>query len=182
MPNAMTTLLLRRLRSDRFTGWIAYTFAINRRRDSTGHVFPPSQDRRHDINLVGNWQFRKYTLATRYNLATGTPYTYLNGSYTRLRLNPSTGEYEERDDGPPQFLASERNGARLPATQRFDVSLMRNGHIKNVAVAPYLSVVNAMNAKNVFTYVFDYAAHPVPTRVTLHQLSIVPTFGVAVSW
>jgi hypothetical protein len=174
--------LLRRLRSDRFTGWIAYTFAINSRRDSAGNKFAPSQDRRHDVNLVGNWQYRKYTLAARYNFATGTPYTYLTGSYTRLRFNPGTGEYEERDDGPPQFLASERNGARLPATQRFDVSIMRNGHIRKTAVAPYLSVVNAMNIKNVFTYVFDYTAYPVPTRVTLHQLSIVPTIGVAISW
>jgi hypothetical protein len=59
---------------------------------------------------------------------------------------------------------------------------MRNGHIRKVAVAPYLSVVNAMNIKNVFTYVFDYTAYPIPTRITLHQLSIVPTIGVAISW
>ena len=175
-------LLLRRLRSDRFTGWIAYTFAINSRRDSAGHRFSPSQDRRHDLNVVGNWQYRKYTLATRYNLATGTPYTYLTGSYARLRFNPTTGDYEQRDDGPPQYLASEKNGARLPATHRFDVSLMRNGHIRGTAVSPYLSIVNAMNSRNVFTYVFDYTAYPVPTRVTLHQLSIVPTVGLAVAW
>jgi hypothetical protein len=59
---------------------------------------------------------------------------------------------------------------------------MRNGHIRGVAVAPYLSIVNSTNAKNVFTYVFDYTAFPVPTRTTIHQLSIVPTFGVSIAW
>jgi hypothetical protein len=59
---------------------------------------------------------------------------------------------------------------------------MRNGHIRGVAVAPYLSIVNSTNAHNVFTYVFDYAARPIPKRTTVHQLSIVPTIGVAISW
>ena len=174
--------LLRGLRSDRFTGWIAYTFAINRRRDSAGTKFSPAQDRRHDVNLVGNWQLDGWTLASRYNLATGTPYTYLTGSYRRLRFDPVTGMYQDGDDGPPQYLTGDRNGARLPATQRLDFSVMRNGHIRGVAVSPYLSIVNTTNAKNVFTYVFDYTAYPSPRRTTLHQLSIVPTIGVSVAW
>lgn len=174
-------VLLRRLRSDRFTGWIAYTFAVNTRRDSAGNRFAPSQDRRHDVNLVGNWQYQKYTIGARYNYASGTPYTYLTGSYQRLRFNPITGRYES-EDGPPQYLTSDRNGERLPATQRLDFSVMRNGHMGRVAVAPYVSIVNMTNAKNVFTYVFDYAAYPVPTRTTVHQLSIVPTFGVSIAW
>ena len=174
--------LLRRLRSDVFTGWIAYTFAVNTRRDSAGNKFSPSQDRRHDLNLVGNWQYRKYTLSGRYNLATGTPYTYITGSYQRYRLNPATGRYENDQYAADQYLTGGRNGDRLPTTQRLDLSVMRNGHIRGVGVAPYLSVVNATNAKNVFTYVFDYRVFPVPTRTTIHQLSIVPTIGVSIGW
>jgi hypothetical protein len=62
------------------------------------------------------------------------------------------------------------------------VSAVRNGHIRGVAVSPYISIVNTLNSKNVFTYVFDYSTYPVPTRTTLHQLSIVPTLGLSFAW
>ncbi len=174
--------LLRQLRSEKFTGWAAYTFVINRRRDGAGNRFTPAQDRRHDVNLVGNWKHTKYTLGFRYNLATGTPYTYITGSYHRQRVDPTTGYYgEDESFGGFQFIPGSRNGERLPTTHRLDLSVMRNGHIRGVSVSPYLSVVNATNARNVFTYVFNYRASP-PRRTTIHQLSIVPTFGVAIGW
>jgi hypothetical protein len=174
--------LLRQLRSDKFTGWAAYTFAVNTRRDGAGNEFSPAQDRRHDLNVVGNWQHTKYTLGFRFNLATGTPYTFIKGTYERLRLDPVTGRYiEDESNGSYQFIAGDRNGGRLPATKRLDLSVMRNGHIRGTAVAPYLSIVNSMNSKNVFTYFFDYADRP-PTRKSIHQLSIVPTIGVSVAW
>ena len=173
-------VMLRQFQKARFSGWAAYTFAINRRTSISGKNFYPAQDRRHDLNLVGSWRHTRYDFSARYNFATGTPYSFVAGSFDRLRYDPETREYQGRSD-VPQFLVNERNGARLPPTQRLDLSVTRNGHIRGVAVSPYLSIVNSTNAKNVFTYVFDYQSRP-PKRTTLHQLSIVPTIGVSVAW
>jgi hypothetical protein len=178
-------LMLRRLKARRFTGWVSYTFEYNRRRDSTGHSFAPAQDRRHDLNAVGGWTFRKYTVGGRLNLATGTPYTYVTGSYDRKDYDGLSGGFVELDQSisatTPQYLLGPRNGDRYPSTVRLDLNVSRDAHIGSVAVAPYLSVVNATNAQNVFIYSFDYRQQP-PTRTTVHQLSIVPTFGAAISW
>lgn len=171
-------VMLRQFRTRTFSGWAAYTFAISERTSLDGTTFSPAQDRRHDLNLVGGWEFKRYTLGARYNLATGTPYSYITGMYDRVRYDPITGGYNNAD---PQFLIDERNGERLPATHRLDLGVTRHGHIRGASVSPYLSIVNTTNAKNVFTYVFDYTVRP-PKRISVHQLSIVPTFGVAIAW
>jgi hypothetical protein len=41
--------------------------------------------------------------------------------------------------------------------------------------------MNVYNAHNVFGYVFDYSQAP-PSRISLPQLPIFPTFGLSVSW
>jgi hypothetical protein len=41
--------------------------------------------------------------------------------------------------------------------------------------------VNAYNARNVFTYIFDYTANP-PTRTAFTQFPLLPTVGVTVTW
>ena len=172
-------VMLRQFQTGRFNGWLAYTFAVNTRTSVDGTVFHPAQDRRHDLNLVGSWQYTRYTLGARYNFATGTPYSYIVGSYSQQTYDPVTHQYTNGDI--PQFLTHERNGERLPPTQRLDLSVTRNGHLWGAAVSPYLSIVNATNAQNVLLYGFDYQHRP-PIRQTLHQLSIVPTFGVSVAW
>jgi hypothetical protein len=172
-------VMLRQFQTGRFNGWLAYTFAVNTRTAVDGTVFHPAQDRRHDLNLVGSWQYTRYTLGARYNFATGTPYSYVVGSYRQQTYDPVTHQYTTSDT--PQFLTNERNGERLPPTQRLDLSVTRNGHLWGAAVSPYLSIVNATNAQNVLLYWFDYQHRP-PIRQELHQLSIVPTFGVSIAW
>jgi len=73
-----------------------------------------------------------------------------------------------------------RNGARFPLFQRLDLSVTRTSSGARTW-APYLSLINAYNARNVFTYVFDFAQNP-PQRTTLSQFPLLPTVGVSVSW
>ena len=177
-------LLLRQFESPnrRFGGWIAYTYTLNSRTDSTGYRFFPAQDRRHDVNLVGSWRLPRYTLAARFNLATGTPYTRIVGEFDRWLYDPVSHQFTTQSDLPElQFLTGPRDGERLPLTQRFDVSMTRNFLPGRVSVTPYLSVMNLYNANNVFGYVYDYSTAP-PKRITLPQLPIFPTLGLSVSW
>ena len=177
-------LLLRQFESvnGRFGGWIAYTYTLNSRTDSTGYRFFPAQDRRHDLNLVGTWRFPRYTLAARFNFATGTPYTRIVGEFDRWLYDPVAHQFTTQANLPElQFLTGPRNGERLPLTQRLDVSVTRNFLPGGVSVTPYLSVMNLYDANNVFGYVYDYSTVP-PKRVALPQLPIFPTFGLSVSW
>jgi hypothetical protein len=175
-------LLLRQFESGRFGGWVAYTYTLNSRTDASGYRFFPAQDRRHDVNLVGSWHFPRYTLAARFNLATGTPYTRIVGDFDRVRYDPISHSFTTHTTLPElQFLTGPRNGERLPLAQRLDLSATRNARPGGIIVTPYLSVMNLYNAHNVFGYVFDYTALP-PTRIALPQLPVFPTIGLSVTW
>jgi hypothetical protein len=50
------------------------------------------------------------------------------------------------------------NSARVPFYDRVDVSVRRNGHIRGATFAPYLSIVNLLNAKNPAGYIYDFPA------------------------
>ena len=53
--------------------------------------------------------------------------------------------------------------------------------LHSAALAPYLSVVNASNAKNVFFYVWDYSSKP-PTRLAVSQFPFLPSAGLTVKF
>src|SRR6201999_3575697 len=55
-------VLLRQLDGGRFSGWLAYTYAVSTRVGDDGVRFFPTQDRRHNLNLVGSWHLGAYSL------------------------------------------------------------------------------------------------------------------------
>jgi hypothetical protein len=96
--------------------------------------------------------------------------------------DPAVNAWGTRGGGSrTEFVGGPRNAARLPSTQRLDLSVTRNYLWRRATVAPYLSVVNAYNAKNVFIYVFDYTSNP-PTRTAISQFPLLPSAGVTVTW
>ena len=171
-------VMLRQLESGRYHGWFAYTFAFSSRQDENGRRFFPGHDRRHEMNLVAARKGGRYTTSLRLNVATGTPYTYVLGDFTRRQYDPTTQSFFE---GDPQFLLGPRNAERLPVSQRLDLSVTRTGKVGGVSVSPFLSIMNAYNARNVFSYVFNYSDRP-PERVGLPQLPVFPTIGVSIGW
>jgi hypothetical protein len=53
--------------------------------------------------------------------------------------------------------------------------------VRGAQVAPYLSVANVYNAKNVFVYLYKYSTDQ-PTRRAISQFPILPTAGVRVAF
>ena len=118
----------------------------------------------------------------RYGYATGTPYTDIVGQVVRRIYDPGLNSYGTRGSGSQtQFIGGTRNGARLPTTQRLDLDVTRRYQLRGMTIAPYLSVVNAYNAKNVFLYVFDYSKSP-PTRQAISQFPLLPSAGVTIQF
>jgi hypothetical protein len=175
-------LMLRQLEAGPVSGWIAYSYGVSSRMRSDGVRYFPGHDRRHNLNVVGTWRLSRYVLGARYGYATGTPYTEIVGEILRRSYDVMRNTWGTGGVGSfTEFVGGPRNGARLPPTQRLDVSVTRNYHWRGTTIAPYLSVVNAYNAKNVFFYVWDYAAKP-PTRISVSQFPLLPSAGVSVSF
>jgi hypothetical protein len=172
-------VLLRQFEHGPFSGWISYTYAVAARTQGTLRYFP-GHDRRHDVNVVASWRLKKYLLGLRYGYATGTPYTDIVAQIVRRVYDPGLNTYGTRGGGTEtEFVGGYRNGARLPDTQRLDLDVSRTYTVRGVSIAPYLSVVNAYNAKNVFFYIFDYTASP-PTREAISQFPLLPSAGVSI--
>jgi hypothetical protein len=162
-------------------GWLAYSYGVSSRwRD--GHRWAPGHDRRHDLDVVTMWRLAKYRLGARFGYATGTPYTPIVGGIARQVYDPSRDRWGTGDpERIVESLGGPRNGARFGATHRLDFDASREFRLRGATVAPYVSVVNAYNAKNVLVYLYDYAGNP-PTRRAISQFPVLPSLGVRIEF
>jgi hypothetical protein len=169
-------LLLRQLDGGPFSGWLSYSYALSSRVTADGHHYFPTQDRRHNLNMVGSWHTGRYTLGARLNAASGLPYTPVLGSFLRSRYDPVTRRWVP-DNGvtTDQAISAEFNSARLPWYERLDVSVSRTTHMFGTAFSPYLSIVNVFNAHNPAAYLYSFSGRP--DRGSFPNLPFAPTFG-----
>ncbi len=174
-------VLVRQLESEKLSGWLAYSFGVSTRDGPQGR-FAPVQDRRHNVNLVAAYKpGGKWNYGARLGVGTGTPFTDVVGQIVRRRYDPLRNTFESGAlDQHLEPIGGVRNAARFPLFQRLDLSVTREG-TGRLHWRPYVSLVNAYNARNVFTYVFDYAKNP-PTRTTFSQFPLLPTVGIGISW
>jgi hypothetical protein len=177
-------LLLRQFESGdgRWSGWLAYSYAVTAR-EQDGLRYYPGHDRRHSLNAVAAWRAGAYQFGARLGLASGTPYTELLGQYVRRTFDPSTNTWQNPGAPPHDVtsIAGTRNGARYPMTQRLDLNLSRDFQRGQTTIRPFLSVVNAYNARNVFIYILDYGVAP-PIRRTISQFPFLPSAGVRIAF
>jgi hypothetical protein len=162
-------------------GWVAYSYGLSSR-TREGERYAPGHDRRHDVDIVGTWRLAKYRLGARFGYATGTPYTPIVGQVARRVYDPSLDSWGTGD--PRIFiepLGGPKNSARFPATHRMDVDVSREFRFRGATIAPYLSVVNAYNAQNVFVYLYNYSTD-VPNRRAISQFPVLPSLGVRVDF
>ena len=101
----------------KFNGWVGYTLsrtelkfpAIN-----DGNYFPATQDRTHDLSVVGIYQLNeRWSFSSDFVYATGNAVTY------------PTGKYEV--GGITTFSYSQRNGYREPSSNRLDIGATLEG-------------------------------------------------------
>lgn len=174
-------LLLRQLDVGPFGGWLAYTYGVSSR-ERNGSAYWPGHDRRHNLNVVGTYKpGSHYTFSARLGVASGTPYTDIVGQITRRAYNPRTHTFDDKSHGDREPVGGVRNAERYPLFQRLDLGVSRAGEWRGLRLAPYLSVVNAYNAHNVFIYTFDYTKNP-PTREAASQFPFLPSIGLTMTF
>lgn len=140
----------------RLNGFVGYTFGITRRRfpdyPEIGQFdyYAPKYDRRHDVNLVLNYNFsRKWRATTVFSFASGQAYTKPASQYKFLD-NPFGSDSKEA-------FVSPYNEARLPNYHRLDVGFSRLGTFFGIGEYELqLQVINVYARKNVWFNIFDF--------------------------
>jgi len=112
--------LMFQLHMTRLNGWIAYTYSRSIRKIvgvNNGNPYPAAFDKPHNVSCVLNYKLKK-------RISLGTNWIFTSGNPITL----PTGRYEILGNIIPSY--SERNGCRLPAYHRLDVSLVMSGKKK----------------------------------------------------
>lgn len=140
--------------------------------------YRPNFDRRHNINLLGSYQFgkrRSFEVSARWNMGSGFPFTPTAGFYEQLLLG-SINQPLDQQNGDLAVYYGALNSRRLPYYHRLDFSAKKTFHLtENVKLEVDASVTNAYDRKNIF-----YFDRVTSTRVD--QLPILPALGASLSF
>jgi hypothetical protein len=137
--------------------------------------YVPHYDRRHNINLVGSYNFGEnyeWSLDIRWNLGSGFPFTLTQGYYENLTFSDGINADYTTDNGELGIIYADPNGGRLPYYHRLDATIKRQfilGQYTNLEAI--VSITNLYNRKNIF-----YQDRITQERVD--QLPFMPSIGL----
>lgn len=156
--------------------WGTYALGYVNRNDGT-QVFPTIFDRRHNVNLLANYQFGRknsWEFGVRWNYGSGFPFTQTQAFYNFINFENgvNTDIVKENPDGVGVLYSSVRNGGRLPDYHRLDLSIIKRITFERIGELEINgSVTNAYDRGNIFY--FDRIKY---TRV--NQLPILPSISL----
>ena len=149
-------------KTGRFTGWISYTLSRTERKIdgiNRNEWYVARQDRTHDISLVGMYELnQKWNFAATWVYYTGNAATFPSGKY---EVNNQV-----------VFLYTERNGYRMPAYHRLDLSATLNvKKTRKIESSWNFSLYNAYGRLNAYTIEFRESEAD-PSRTEAVQISL----------
>ncbi len=158
--------------------WGAYSLGYVTRNDGE-QEYPPVFDRRHNLNLVGTYQFGKkqvWEFGARWNFGSGFPFTQTQGFYNNLPLNGIGSDPLDGQGDLGIIYSNERNGGRLPYYHRLDLSLKRTFAFSKYGKAEIVaSATNIYDRKNIFY--FDRVRY-----ARVNQLPLLPSLSFTVQF
>jgi outer membrane receptor protein involved in Fe transport len=159
-----------RKNTGKFTGWISYTLSRTRRQANginDNKEYAATHDRTHNVNVVAS-----YSASNRVEL--GLNWTYNTG----IAVTFPAGKFVYEGNLYPFF--TERNGYRMPAYHRMDMSatLKRKNHeTKKLYYEWNFSVYNVYYRKNPFSIIFE-VDNDATVAKKIYLFAIVPS----ISW
>jgi hypothetical protein len=145
----------------RFTGLMGYTLSWTNRQFANlnkGEAFPYRYDRRHDFKIAGIYELAK-------NIEVSAEWVYGTGNAITMPI----GYYNGPDGAAVQVYGS-RNGYRMPAYHRADVSIKFMKRKPNWERAWVIAAYNVYNRYNPF-YIY---ASTTQGRTVFNQVSLFP--------
>lgn len=129
------------------TGWLGYTLSWADRKFENlnfGEKFPAKYDRRHDISLAITHEFSK-----KFDI--GLTWVYGTGNATTLGVQQFQGELPQTNYGQQSIIDYQgRNGYRMPAYHRMDISMNFHKQKKHGIRTWSLGLYNAYSRQNPF--------------------------------
>ncbi len=165
----------------KFYFWAVYSLTINDRWSSntaTGVVtdYPPTFDRRHNVNLVSSYTFGKkknWELNARWNYGTGFPFTQTQGYINTLNPQGNIPYNFATGNGLLNYIPATLNGGRLPDYHRLDIGLKyRYAVNERTSLEVNAGATNVYNRANIFQVErFTYKR--------VNQLPIMPNVNIS---
>ena len=175
----------------RLNGWIGYTLSWNNRNFpeiNAGRTFPFRYDRRHDIEIVANYQISKrWAISGTWVYGTGNAFSLPNQNYTLPEsYNPWQNYYNDVSktikgvasitnnffSGNSISQPSTKNAYRMNAYHRMDIGIEYKKKKKRFESIWNLGAYNAYNRRNPF---FVYEGYDnVKQKTAYKQVSIFP--------
>ncbi|MBQ3709380.1 MAG: TonB-dependent receptor [Bacteroidales bacterium] len=141
--------------------------------------YQPHFDRRHNVNLILTYtagDMREWEFSGRWNFGTGFPFTQVQGFYEFLSFQDGIYFDYTTTNGDLGVIFADLNQGRLPTYHRFDIDAKRKIFFDEHTILEIdLGVTNVYNRANVF-YV------DLVTNQTVHQLPILPSLGLTLSF
>ena len=162
-------------KSGQYSGWLAYTLGqvVHTFQDlNDGDAFYALHDQRHEIKLVNSYDIGDWSIAANFIFGSGKPFSQPDGFYTIEQLNG--------DD--LQFISvGKKNGSRIPAYHRLDISAHHRFPIGKAKADIGVSLFNIYGNNNVWYYKFDFQQKPF-TRTEVTYLGFTPNLSFNVSF
>lgn len=146
----------------KLNGWISYTLSKTERKINdvnNNSWYPATQDQTHNLSIVAIYQLnKKWTFSTDFVFYTGNAVTWPSGKY----------DVNERT----VFYYTERNGYRMPATHRLDISATLEGKkTKKFEGSWTFSIYNLYGRQNPYFVQFqDDPDNPQKTQAIQYSL------------
>jgi len=170
------TALVRLDPGGRFFGWISYTYVVSELYDfddlDTRPDYvpepgwkPSAYDQRHLLNALASVDLgAHWSIGARFRLATGYPYTPVDGSI-----------FDSDGDQFTSIPSRNLNSARMPIFHALDLRVDKEWVFDTWMLAAYLEVQNVYNHQNVegIQYNYDFTE-----QGYVYGLPILPVFGV----
>jgi predicted acetyltransferase len=162
-----------RKQQGKFTGWVSYTLSKAERKIpeiNDGKVYSSSYDRPHNISIVGSYNLgKRWNVSATWVYASGTPVTF------------PTGRYEQGNMVVPIY--SERNGYRMPAYHRMDLSITlksKEKPDKRLKSDLNISIYNIYNRHN--AWMINFSQDEENPNITVAELVYVFPIIPSITW
>ena len=158
--------------------WAVYSYGYTRRWDGL-QEYAPVFDRRHNVNLVGSYEFgenKDWTINSRFNFGSGFPFTQVDGYFEKFDFTGGLGTDFITGNGSLGTEFAPINQGRLPDYARFDVDVSKTFSISQYTILEVnVGVTNILDRENIFY--FDRNTY---TRV--NQLPFLPSVGASLKF
>lgn len=154
-----------------YTGWVSYTLGSIRNTFpglNNGEEFPALHDQLHEFKMVHGYELGDWNFSASFVYGSGRPFSEPAGIYTVELLNGESLGFVD---------IGTKNGSRLPAYHRLDVSAHYKFDLSQKIKADIgASIFNLYNRNNIWYFEYDFNQTPVLVTA-IEYLGITPNLS-----